>query len=111
MWFVFIVKENIVEDKFMPIDPDYYGMFENEKSKKKHSKIQYFKSEKNPVQACGIIEGISKNIENAEFLNLTGAQKIRLDRIIAVNGKPGPAYDEYDGFANACLDCMGGMND
>jgi len=101
----------MVQDKFIPIDPDYYGMFENEKSKNKHSKIQYFKSDKELEEACGIIEGISKNPENAEFLNLKAAQKIRLDRIIAVNGKPGPAYDEYDSYANACLDCMGGMED
>jgi hypothetical protein len=36
--------------------------------------------------------------------------KIRLDRIIVFNGKPGPAYDEYDSYALACLDCTGGMD-
>ena len=33
---------------------------------------------------------------------------IRIDRIITLFGKPGAAYDEYDAFANACMDCSGG---
>jgi len=28
-----------------------------------------------------------------------------------INGKPGPAYDEYDRYGLACLDCGGGMDD
>lgn len=95
----------------MPIDPDYYEMFDAEIKKNKHSRIQYFIAEKELNESKGALEGISKNSENEEFLKVKGAKQIRLDKIIAVNGKPGPAYDEYDSYANACMDCMGGMED
>jgi len=36
--------------------------------------------------------------------------KIRIDRIITVFGKPGPAYDEYEAYANQCLSCTGGYD-
>jgi hypothetical protein len=38
-------------------------------------------------------------------------EQVRLDRIITINGKPGPAFDEYDNYANACLSCQGGNED
>jgi hypothetical protein len=50
-------------------------------------------------------------IDNFEqFLSFENGQKVRVDRVITINGIPGPAYDEYDGFALACLDCKGGMD-
>jgi hypothetical protein len=36
---------------------------------------------------------------------------VRLDRIITINGKPGPAFDEYDNYANGCLSCKAGYED
>lgn len=38
---------------------------------------------------------------------LDNNEHIRIDRIITLFGKPGAAYDEYDAFANACLNCAG----
>jgi len=38
-------------------------------------------------------------------------EQVRLDCIITINGKPGPAFDEYDSYANACLSCQGGNED
>jgi hypothetical protein len=42
------------------------------------------------------------------FILLDSGTRIRIDRIITLFGKPGAAYDKYDAFANACMDCMGG---
>ena len=42
------------------------------------------------------------------FIALNTGSKVRVDRIITLYGKPGAAYDEYDAYANACMDCMGG---
>jgi hypothetical protein len=37
--------------------------------------------------------------------------EVRTDRIIVYNGKPGPAYDEYDAYALAPLTCKAGYDD
>ncbi|WP_240452744.1 hypothetical protein [Sphingobacterium sp. xlx-130] len=34
--------------------------------------------------------------------------RIRIDRIITLFGKIGAAYDEYNQYANSCMDCTGG---
>ncbi|HKG08696.1 MAG TPA: hypothetical protein VKB19_19660 [Pedobacter sp.] len=42
------------------------------------------------------------------FILLEPESKIRIDRIITIFGKPGAAYDEYDGYASSCMSCLGG---
>ena len=37
--------------------------------------------------------------------------EVRVDRIIVYNGKPGPAFDEYQAFANECLSCKAGYEE
>jgi hypothetical protein len=97
--------------KYVHVDPDFYEMFRTEIDKKTHSKIHYFSQKQGLAEVRGMMDKIVTDSEKNEFLTTKNGEKIRLDRIIAVNGKPGPAYDEYDNFANACLDCMGGMED
>ncbi|HEY1025902.1 MAG TPA: hypothetical protein VGE26_12100 [Sphingobacteriaceae bacterium] len=42
------------------------------------------------------------------FIHLDDNSRVRIDRIITLFGKPGAAYDEYDAYANGCLNCAGG---
>jgi hypothetical protein len=96
--------------RYMPVDPDYYEMIEKERTEKEISVIHYFKNEKSLGEEKGKIKGITTNHRNEDIVSLENGKGIRIDRIIVINGKPGPAYDEYDSYALACLDCMGGMD-
>ncbi len=96
--------------KYMPVDPDYYEMIEKEKAEKDTAVIHYFKNENSLGEEKGKIKGVNKSHQNEDFVTLDNGKGIRIDRIIVINGKPGPAYDEYDSYALACLDCMGGMD-
>ena len=95
--------------KYIPVDPDYYDMIEEEKSLKRSAVIHYFSDGNSLGEEKGVIKGIEVNKQKEEYVALESRKKIRIDRIIVVNGRPGPAYDEYDSYALACLDCMGGM--
>lgn len=97
--------------KYIPVDPDYLDMIEKEKAKNKEANINFFKPGNKVENIKDTIEEISTNNGNEDYLKLKSNDKIRLDHIITVNGKPGPAFEEYDSFADACLDCMGGMED
>lgn len=96
-------------DSFTPVDPVYYDIIESEK-KQSFSKVYYFVSGIDLEEASGKITGIEKDDSNAEYLCFDKGHRVRIDRIITINGKPGPAYDEYDRYALACLDCNGGMD-
>lgn len=98
----------ILETSYTPVAPVYYDMIEAEKEKP-FSKIFYFSFGTDLEEASGKITGVEKNDSNDEFLCFDSGDKARLDRIITINGKPGPAYDEYDRYALACLDCSSGM--
>jgi hypothetical protein len=96
--------------KYYPVDPDYHDMIHKEMSEKETAVINYFEDGNTLGNLSGKIKGIIADENHEEFVVLHSGKKIRIDRIIVLNGKPGPAYDEYDGYALACLDCMGGMD-
>ena len=59
----------------------------------------------------GKIEYIEKKDSNEYFMRFQTGEEIRVDRIIVYNGKPGPAYDEYDAYALECLTCKAGYEE
>jgi hypothetical protein len=61
------------------------------------------------MDAKGSVTDLLSSDGFAHFIVLDNDIAIRLDRIITLNGSPGPAYEEYDLFALQCLTCMGGM--
>lgn len=89
---------------FMPVDPDYYELFLNEE-KKESSTAVYFGEGTTLKEARGKIRGAIKKEASGEYLVFDSGPSIRIDRLITINGIPGPAYDEYDRYALACLDC------
>lgn len=93
-----------LSESYMPVDPDFYEDIENLIKKDKEVKVFFFTGDTELDSATGKIKGTV--IENrAEYLRLHSNRLIRLDRIIVLDGKPGPMYDYYDSFSNACLDC------
>lgn len=91
--------------RYIPVDQDYHEMIEQEQAKNATAVIHYFNNEYSLGEEKANITGFTTNNSNEEFVALDNGTEIRIDRIIVVNGKPGPAYDEYDSYANACLDC------
>lgn len=79
------------------ISPIYYQIFASE-LEKENSKVLYFGNGIEVKEAIGIIRGLINNGSNGEYLIFDSGLDIRIDRIIAVNGIPGPAYDEYDSY-------------
>lgn len=96
---------------YLPVDPDFYDIIEKEKLKKKIAVVNYFGENNSLEDARGAIEGIISSKNEEKFISFDTGEKVRLDRVITINGRPGPAYDEYDSYALACLDCQGGMDD
>lgn len=94
---------------YLPVPFDFREIIEEQKQSGKDGLIHYFIGVKEIESARGAIVKIIKN-EKGEFLHLHGGDTIRLDKIITLYGKPGPSYDAYDAFANACFSCMGGMD-
>jgi hypothetical protein len=97
-------------DNYSPVDPDFYDAIENVKEIGAPVLVHYFSQENQLNDARGTIKGVVRNAEHEEFLVLDSCDNVRLDRIITLNGRPGPAFDEYDSYSLACLDCNGGMD-
>ncbi len=97
-------------EKYLPVDPYFYELIEKGKKSLLPSHIHYFTPENRLKEYHGMLRGTLTNKIHEEFLLFASGEKIRLDRIIAFDGKPGPAFDEYDSYALACLDCTGGMD-
>ncbi|ASB49610.1 hypothetical protein [Alkalitalea saponilacus] len=94
---------------YLPIDPDFFKILADA-LEKDHIRIHFF-NESNEVD---FVEGSPNRLWTPDdfswFFELLGSKSLRIDRIITLNGRPGPAYDEYDRFALECLTCMGGMD-
>lgn len=89
---------------YHPIYPDYYEIFSQEQEKQ-FSKVFYFGDDTQVEEAKGKINGLVNGGAIGEFLIFDSGDEVRVDRIITINGIPGPAYDEYDAYALACLNC------
>jgi hypothetical protein len=89
---------------FMPVQPDYYDIF-REEQKKEVSKVFYFGNGSELEEAAGKIIGLENEGNFEKYMIFDSGDKVRVDRIITINGIPGPAYDEYDAYALACLNC------
>lgn len=89
---------------FTPVHPVYYEVFSEEQDKS-FCKVYYFGIGTNVEEAKGKITKLVKKGSIEEYLVFDTGDEVRIDRIISLNGKPGPAYDEYDAYSLACLDC------
>lgn len=95
---------------FQPVDQVYTDIILELGTSVRELLIHFFDGHSRVQEVRGPFAGFSRNSSGEEFVMLGDHTQVRIDRIIAVNGKPGPAYEEYDSYALACLDCMGGMD-
>ncbi len=101
-------KQMKAYESFLPVDPDFFDI--SDSLINKEVKVFYFGVEKTLEESKGINQGILKE-KNGDFMYIKSGRNVRIDRIITINGKPGPAFDEYDAYANACLSCQAGYDD
>jgi hypothetical protein len=95
---------------YMPIDPDFYEIFGELAEKNSLFRVFYFLPDQSLGEANGEYSKIEE-LDDGEFMFLKNAEPVRIDRIITVNGKPGPSFDEYIAYADACLSCQAGYDE
>lgn len=101
-------KNPIVETSFTPVQYVFREMIAEEIEKGTNGRIFYFGTEELISCLDGVVTTLKEINGRGLFIELTEGQEIRIDRIITLFGKPGPAYDEYDAYSNVCLSCTGG---
>jgi len=97
-------------EEYMPIPWDFRETLQWAQETHKSGLIYYFDFKDQIEAASGLIKSVIEEKGKGEFLMTSDGDTVRLDRIITLYGKPGPAFDKYDGYANACLDCTGGYD-
>ncbi len=93
--------------KYLQVDLDFFEIIESIATSAEVLNISFFDPSFNIAQEKGKFTKVEIR-KDGDFLGLNNHPGIRLDRIITINGKVGPAYDEYDAYANACLSCHAG---
>lgn len=91
-------------EPYSPIDPDFMDIIEKWIEEKKHGKTHFFDQNGLVNTSEGTMQSIDRE-DDGVFLSIAGGQPVRVDRIITLLGRPGPAYEAYDRYANACLTC------
>lgn len=100
-----------MKTKYIPVDPEFIDIIEKERDKSE-SKVIYFTFADEPEldESKGKITAIDNSKKEGDHLVFDNGDRVRIDRIIVVNGIPGPAYDEYDSYALAPLTCQAGYS-
>jgi len=101
-------KNSIVETSYTPVQYVFREMITEELEKRTVGRIFYFGTEELISCLDGTITVLKEINGQGLFIELDSGKEIRIDRIITLFGKPGPAYDEYDAYSNVCLSCTGG---
>ena len=99
-----------MKPSYLPIDPDFFELFEKEKEKDS-LRVVYFGEGTNLEEVNDKLEAINKREGNGYVMKFAKGEEVRVDRIITYNGKPGPAFDEYDAYALECLSCKAGYEE
>jgi len=97
-----------METSYLPVPWVHREVIEEEIEKGTKGKIFYFAGEKLVDSAEGRIKTMEDIPGKGMFITLEPEKRIRIDRIITLFGMPAAAYEEYNAFADSCMDCMGG---
>jgi len=95
--------------EYLPVAWEYREVVEEEIQKQTRGKIFFFNTDNQVDEAVGIAIKLAEEKNKGMYVFLDTGTTIRIDRIITLFGKVGAAYGEYDAFANACMDCTGGV--
>lgn len=98
----------IMETSYLPVAWVYREVIDEAITNQTFGKIFYFCKAETICSEEGKVIKMEEIKGQGIFLQLDTGKSIRIDRIITLFGKPGAAYDEYNSYANACMECMGG---
>jgi hypothetical protein len=104
-----IMDKDTHSSTYQQVSPEYIENLQ-EYAPGTDMQIHYFGPAREWLECRDQFAGLQRNESGEDHLLLENGIKVRLDRLIAFEGRPGPAFDEYDSYALACLDCMGGMD-
>lgn len=104
------IKNESKETSYLPVPWVYREVVEEQILKKNKGKVFYFCDHEGICEQEGAILSMEDIPQKGLFINLDNQSQIRVDRIITLFGKPGAAYDEYEAYNNACMDCSGGYD-
>ena len=79
--------------RYIPISCNLYDEFESAAVKKAECDITYLDNDKEKTVKTKIIN--FKSFEREEFMIIENGKNIRLDRVVAFNGKPTKALNCY----------------
>lgn len=101
-----VVNQHLTAMKtdFTFVDPVYDSIFA-EAQQKGQARAIYFGKGVDLEEANGKITGVETNALREQHLCFEDGTAVRVDRIISINGIPGPAFEEYDRHASACMQC------
>lgn len=78
---------------YIPIDPGFHDELETLVAKRAAARLQFYTDIREFLTLHATLkELVSRGGE--EYLVLTTGEEIRLDRIVRINDKPAPGYDE-----------------
>jgi hypothetical protein len=96
-----------MDNSYTPVEYSYREIIDEEIAKQTCGKIFHFLEDGTIESSEGTVRRSEEIPGKGLFIHLDNDDMIRIDRIITLFGKPGAAYDEYDAYANACLNCSG----
>ena len=99
-----------MDTSYSPVQYVYREVIDEEITKGRSGKIFYFCDEGGICTEEGRILSQQEIPQRGIFIFLDSGKQIRIDRIITLFGKVGAAFDEYDAYGNACMDCTGGVD-
>ncbi|SRR5690606_4368396 len=105
-----VTLKPMVNPSYLPVAWEYREVIEDAIEKKSVGKVFYFCQEEGICEATGSVIQVKEISKAGLFVVMNTNVKIRVDRIITLFGKPGAAYDEYNAYGNACMDCLGGYD-
>ena len=104
-----IQKTSNTENSYLPVAWEYRESIQEQIQSKKKGKVCYFAEEDKVEETVGIVIQLQSE-KSGDFILMDNGDRVRIDRIITLFGKIGAAYQEYDAYANACMDCSGGYS-
>lgn len=94
----------MASDNYLPVPWDFREVLDEVIQEDVSGRIHYFSPEPHVERAEGRIAQLVRE-NSGEYLLTDKGDKVRLDKIITLFGKPGPAFDDYESYGNACMAC------
>ncbi len=91
-----------MEQKYTPINCSFHDILLSLATEKKYCKIQYFTDIHEFITVNSIVKEVFTIAEKEEFMLLLEDEKIRLDRLVSINGIFAPQYTHIQDFSCDC---------